>query len=82
MLVAFSWNVAELTTIVFRRQKKRGIHPGVAVAAELIIWCGMLASIALLARNVSYGAWWAYDDSFTYHENVEIALLTMVILLL
>ena len=82
LLLAFFWNTAELVTLFRRREKRRGIHPGVAVAAELILWAAMVASIALLARNISLGVYWSYDEKAYMHENVEIGLLTMVVLLL
>ena len=51
------------------------------MAAELVLCGGMLASVGLLSRNVSLEGWWYYWDSYSNHEDVEIALLTMVLLL-
>lgn len=43
------WNVAEVTTLLVRRRAGlKGIHPGVCVGVDLILWLGLATGAVLL----------------------------------
>ncbi|KAI2643631.1 hypothetical protein GGS21DRAFT_486156 [Xylaria nigripes] len=59
------WDISEFVTMMLRGSVSKGFHPGVHVAAELILWLGSLASTTIQALGASWSTFFKSEESLS-----------------